>query len=155
MELLGHLLFNDWSHTTIDDIASYQDKIRVLSINHINPAGQLLASVVIADMQIASHHNFILLGKRFGRFQLKLYAYLIIIMQIAIEEQAEHQHKDSDGSISVMKKERLWHQMDQTSKIEHQENHHQIQQYEERRCANLVSTLCHPKRHTIEHTTEV
>ena len=58
-ELLGHSLFHERTDTAIDNITCYQDEIRFLLIDHVNPSGQFFPGVVIAQMQIARHHDLI------------------------------------------------------------------------------------------------
>ena len=59
MELLGHVLFNQWAHAAIDNITSNQDEVGLLGINHIHPSRQFLAGIMITYMKIRSHHHLI------------------------------------------------------------------------------------------------
>ena len=101
-ELLGHTLLDNRTHATIDNITSNQDKVGIFSIHHIHPARQLLAGIVIADMQIARHHNIIFLSQWFCRLQVEGNTLLMMIMQIAINKHTQHQHQDANGSVAIM-----------------------------------------------------
>ena len=155
MELLSHLLLDQRAHAAVDDIACQQDEIRILSIDHIHPTGQFLTWIVIAQMQVGGHHHLIVLGQRFGRFQLQRYAYLIIIMEVAIEEDAEYEYEDTQGRIAVMIEEGLRHEMDQSPQVEHQKDDDEIHQDEDRRGANLVCRLCQREGQAIEPASEI
>jgi hypothetical protein len=52
MEFLRHSLFEQGTHAAIDDVARYQNEIRLLAIDHVYPSGKLLARVVIAQMEV-------------------------------------------------------------------------------------------------------
>ena len=141
MELLGHPLFEQRAHAAVDDIARYQDEIGLFGIDHIHPAGQFLARIVIAQMKVGGHHHLVCLGQRLGSLQLQGHAYLIIIMEVTIEEEAEDQHEDAQGSIAVMIEESLRNDVNQTPQIEHKKHDDQIEHHEDGRCAYLIEQL--------------
>ena len=67
-------------------------------------------------------------------------------MDIAIKEYGKHQDEDAQGRLPVVKEQRAWHQMNQSSKVEHQEDDHQIKHNEYRRGAHLIEYLSHRQR---------
>ena len=141
MELLSHPLFEQRAHAAVDDIARYQDEIRLFGIDHIHPASQFLARIVIAQMKVGGHHHLVCLGQRLGSLQFQRHAYLIIIVEVAIEEEAEDEHEDAQGRIAVMTEESLRHEVNQTPQIEHKKHDDQIEHHEDGRCAYLIEQL--------------
>ena len=83
-ELLMHLLFNHRSHAAINDIASNENQVWLFGIDHFHPTVQFVATVVIADMQVAHRYDLHGLAQLFLCGKLYLLAMLVLIMQIAI-----------------------------------------------------------------------
>ena len=77
-------------------------------------------------MQIRNHHHTIILRQLLRR-QLQRHTYLIVIMDIAIEEDCEHQDEDTQGHLPVVEEPRTGYQMNESSKVEYQEDDHQIE----------------------------
>ena len=57
VELLRHLLLQQWSHATVNDVSCNEDEVRMFAIDHIYPPVQFLPLVVIAQMEVAHHHQ--------------------------------------------------------------------------------------------------
>ena len=57
-ELLSHTFLFQWTHAHIDDVAGNEYEVRLLGINHVYPAVELLTRIMIADVQVADHDQF-------------------------------------------------------------------------------------------------
>ena len=121
-ELLPHLLLLQRSYAAVDNITGNQYQVWLLCIHHFHPAMQFRALVMIAQMQVAHHHD----GLRFCRFvfaigQRYLLAYLIVIMQTAINERHEHDTYDTHRTPQTVLQQCRRHQMAEPSKVERHE----------------------------------
>ena len=56
-ELLVHPLLQKGSHTAVNDVTRYKDNVGLLSIHHIHPPAEFLASIGVAYVQVAHHHQ--------------------------------------------------------------------------------------------------
>ena len=101
-------------------------------------------------MKVGGHHHLVCLGQRLGSLQLQGHAYLIIIMEVTIEEEAEDQHEDAQGSIAVMIEESLRHEVNQSPQIEHKKHDDQIEHHEDGRRAYLVEPLRDGQRQAVK-----
>ena len=107
-------------------VTCYQDEVRLLLIDHINPSGQFFPGVVIAQMQVARHHNLICPRQRLRRLQLQRHTDLVLIMYIPIKEQTKDQDKDNQRGIAIVADDGLRYQTEQSSQIKDQEDDDQI-----------------------------
>ena len=48
LELLMHTLFPQWAHATIDDVTGNKYRVRLLVVDDVHPAVQLVALVVVS-----------------------------------------------------------------------------------------------------------
>ena len=73
----------------------------------------------------------------------------MMIMQATIDKCHEDNAKDKKRAPKTVLHQRARHQMTESSKVEHQEEHKQIEQYNQRRSAYLIhdGSQCH--RHLI------
>ena len=155
MKLLRHALLNDRTQRTIDDVAGNEYQVRMFCVNQVNPAGQLLAWVVVAYMQVAQHHYSVVLGQMLLRSQFQWYAYLIIIMDIAIEENAIDKHEDDSRGDTILVEPGARHKMDKASEVKHEEQQDEIEHDEDAAGAHLVAGLGYGQGQRVEAATEV
>ena len=90
-ELLVHPFVYQGSHTAVNDVSGYEYQVWLLVVDDVHPAVQLVATIMIADVQVAHHHQLYGFVHLLCR-QLQFLAIFVPVMQIAIHEQ--HQHKD-------------------------------------------------------------
>ena len=127
----------------------------MLAVDHIYPAVQFLAGVMVAQMQVAHHHQRQGFSQRFVCRQRHLHAYLIIIMYVAIQEECEHAQCQGYRGIEVLTEPCLGYQVHQASDVEHQEYHDQIEQDEDARVAYVINQASQPQWQTVDDTGEI
>ena len=95
MELLCHFFFFQWVHAHVDNITGNKYHVRLLIVNHVYPAMELLTWIMIADMQVADHHQFHRTCQMLVGGQRQLLAIFMLIVQVAIDKDGYHHHSDA------------------------------------------------------------
>ncbi len=149
LKLLVHLLFDERTHAAIDDVAGYQHQVGMLSVNQVYPSGELAAAVMVAYVHVAQHDYLDgslqpLLGG-----QMYLLTILLLIVQIAIEKDDEHEAEYTARSQPVVVEVGARNEPKEAAKVEHQECHEQIEQDEDAGRAHLVDTRGKSHRHAV------
>ena len=142
-ELLGHAFLDERAYGAVDDVTSNQYEVRVFGIDEVHPAGQFPPRIVVTDVQVAHHDNLVVMRQWLVGLQIQRHAYLILIMDIAVEEDAYHRHQDGSGRPSVLIEPRTGHKADETPQVEHKKQHHEIEHDEKARRAYLIESLCY------------
>ena len=106
-------------------------------------------------MQVAQHHYPVVLGQMLLRSQFQWYAYLIIIMDIAIEEEAIDKHENDSRGDTILVKPGAGHKMDKASEVKHEEQQDEIEHDEDAAGAHLVAGLGYGQGQRVEAATEV
>ena len=101
-ELLGHAFLDERAYGAVNDVTSNQYEVRVFGIDEVHPAGQFPPRIVVTDVQVAHHDNLVVMRQWLVGLQIQRHAYLILIMDIAVEEDAYHRHQDGSGRPSVL-----------------------------------------------------
>ena len=65
-ELGSHAFFDEGTDAAVDDVASDEDEVWMFGIHHIHPTGEFGAWVVVAEMEVTCHDDFVVVGKWFG-----------------------------------------------------------------------------------------
>ena len=78
---------------------------------------------------------------------INLFSHFIIIVYVAIAKKQQHNSKNAYGSITIVEKPCFWHYMNKAANIEHEEQHHQIQQDEDKGKAHFINCSCRKKWH--------
>ena len=63
--LLRHVLFDERTRADVDDVARDEHHIWLLGVDEVHPTGEFGTTVVEAEVHVAHHHHFIVVGKRF------------------------------------------------------------------------------------------
>ena len=102
VELLMHAFFAEGPHAHIDDVATDKDDVGLFAVDKVDPSGQFLTGIVVADVQVAGHDN--LQGTRQGLRggEGQRLAVLMAIVDVAIEERSHHEHRDGSHSPPVV-----------------------------------------------------
>ena len=94
LELFVDALFLQWTYRTVDDVACNEYHVRFLVVNQVYPAMYLVALVVVADVQVAQQNGLDGLGHLVG-CDGQLLAHFVLVVQVTIDEQAEHEDADA------------------------------------------------------------
>ena len=110
-----HPLVNERTHTAVDYIPANENQVRFFGIHHIHPARQLVTTVVIAYVQIAYQHQFHRFRHRFVGGQMQFFAILMLIVEVAVNEQSHHEERDSARCPPVIVKHTTRNKANQTA----------------------------------------
>ena len=154
-ELFGHVLFYQRPHAHINDVTGYEHVVGVLGIDHIDPASQLATWIMIAQVQVTHHDQRQGSCQWFVRRQGHLHTYLIIIMDIAIEEECEHAQRKGHRTVEILTYPDLGHEMYKATKVENQEDHDEIEQNEDAAVADVIDPTCQPQRQAVDDARKI
>ena len=110
-----HPLVNERTHTAVDDIPANENQVRLFGIHQIYPARQFFTTVVIAYVQVTYQHQFHGLHHRFAGGQMQFLAILMLIMEVAVNEQSHHEERDTARCPPVIVKHATRHKANQTT----------------------------------------
>ena len=154
-ELGGHILVHQRSHADVDDVAGYQDQVGMFGIDHIHPPSQRRASVVIAQVQVAGHHDRIVLVERLRRRHLQRHSHLVVVMDIATEEHDEQCAADCHRRDGIGVEPAIGHEVYEPSDVEYDEDDDQIEEHQDSGGAHLVEYSGQGQRQSVERAAHV
>ena len=100
-ELLVHLLILERAHAHVDDVAGYEYHVWVLLVDHVHPSVQLVATVVVAYVQVA-HHDQLDGFRHLLRLERQLLTVFVLVVHVAIYEQGNHEDQNTQNHPSVI-----------------------------------------------------
>ena len=137
-ELCRHILVGQRTDAAIDDVTGNKDKFWLFCIYFVHPFPELICTVMIAQMQVAQHHQPVLAAQMSGRLQYQRYTHFVQIIQISVDKQSGHDSHDGHRSCPAVVKKGTGDKMNHSPQVEYQEQHQQIQADEDGRVAQFV-----------------
>ena len=122
-----HIFFDEGSDASVDDVASNEDEVGVFGIDKVNPSSEFFAWVVIAEVEVAEHHDLIGSGKGLVGGQLEGHTHFVVVVEVAIEEGAEDDESDGCGGVPVGVEEGAWQEMNESAEVEQEEDEGEIE----------------------------
>ena len=154
-ELGGHVLFDERPHADVDDVAADEDEVGLLGVDEVHPLTELSQPVVIAQVQIAHHDHTHGLRQRFGGRQLQRLPYLVVVVDVTIDKYHHHEGENGQRGSTVVGEPTLRDEVDEAPDVEHQKQHDQIEQDDEKRVAEVVEHGGHVERQSLKCAAEV
>ena len=97
-----HPFFFQGAHAHVDDIAGNQNQVWLLCINHVNPAVEFFARIMVAYMQVADHNQFQGTNHRTAGGERQFLAIFVLIVHIAIDKDAYHKDGNAKSGVPVI-----------------------------------------------------
>ena len=155
VELCCHIFLDEGMDAEVDDVASDEDEVRPFGVDKVNPSGEFAAWVVIAEMEVAQHDDFVVLWQWFGCAELKRHTHFVFVVQVAIKEDTEKKDADACKGVPVGVEARTGDEVYDPAKVKQEEEHDEIEHDEDGRSAYLVNSLSSRKGKRIGFSAEV
>lgn len=154
-ELSSHVLVYERTYAHVYYVAGNEHHVGPLSVDHVHPAGQLLAGVVVAQVQVAHHDQPQRFGQRLRGGEQQRLAHLVVVADVSQEEHHEKPCGESCRGVEIVAQPLLRHYMKQAPKVEHQEDEREVEQYEDAGVAHVVGQAGQRHRQLVYSAAEV